>query len=92
MPLYEYQCRECAHLAEVLQKFSDPPMTVCSECGGEMKKLFSSPAIQFKGSGFHINDYKKSGSNGNGSKSDSTAKTDAPSSSNDATSKSTTET
>jgi putative FmdB family regulatory protein len=57
MPLYEYQCTQCSDRTEVLQNFSDPPHAVCAKCGGEMKKLFSAPAIQFKGSGFYKTDY-----------------------------------
>jgi putative FmdB family regulatory protein len=62
MPLYEYQCDTCAHRFEVIQKFSDGPIEVCPKCGGPVKKLLSSPAIQFKGSGWYITDYAKSGS------------------------------
>jgi len=61
MPLYEYQCDVCDHRFEVIQKFSDPHIDTCPTCGGEVHKLFSSPAIQFKGSGFYITDYPKSG-------------------------------
>jgi putative FmdB family regulatory protein len=57
MPLYEYQCDACGHRFEVIQKFSDPPVEVCSACGGAVRKLLSSPAIQFKGSGWYITDY-----------------------------------
>ena len=63
MPLYEYQCDACAHRFERIQKFSDPLVDVCPSCGGHVRKLLSSPAFQFKGSGFYITDYpKKSGS------------------------------
>lgn len=62
MPLYEYQCDTCAHRFEVIQKFSDAPIDVCPKCGGPVKKLLSSPAIQFKGSGWYITDYAKKGS------------------------------
>ena len=63
MPLYEYQCEKCAHRFEVIQKFSDAPIDVCPKCGGgPVMKLLSSPAIQFKGSGWYITDYAKSGS------------------------------
>ncbi|MCC7008271.1 MAG: zinc ribbon domain-containing protein [Acidobacteria bacterium] len=62
MPLYEYQCQSCAHRFERIQKFSDPPVAECPNCGGPVEKLISSPAIQFKGSGFYITDYAKSGS------------------------------
>ena len=57
MPLYEYQCTQCHERTEILQKFSDPPYAHCPKCGGEVKKLHSSPAIQFKGSGFYKTDY-----------------------------------
>jgi putative FmdB family regulatory protein len=61
MPLYEYQCDACAHRFEVIQKFSDPPVETCPKCGGAVSKLLSSPAIQFKGSGWYITDYARSG-------------------------------
>lgn len=57
MPIYEYQCNECRERHEIIQKISDAPLTHCPKCGGEMKKLISSPAIQFKGSGFYKTDY-----------------------------------
>jgi putative FmdB family regulatory protein len=63
MPLYEYQCDACGHRFEVIQKFSDSPIEVCPKCGGAVHKLISSPAFQFKGSGWYVTDYaKKSGS------------------------------
>jgi putative FmdB family regulatory protein len=62
MPLYEYQCEKCAHRFEVIQKYSDAPIAICPKCGGPVMKLLSSPAIQFKGSGWYITDYAKSGS------------------------------
>ena len=62
MPLYEYQCDACGARFERIQKFSDAPITVCPTCGGAVRKLISSPAIQFKGSGFYITDYAKPGS------------------------------
>ena len=62
MPLYEYQCDSCGHRFERIQKFSDPPIETCPVCSGPVHKLISSPAIQFKGSGWYITDYsKKSG-------------------------------
>lgn len=66
MPLYEYQCDACGHRFEKIQKFSDAPIAVCPECGGPVQKLLSSPAIQFKGSGFYLTDYGR----GTGSKAD----------------------
>lgn len=61
MPLYEYQCDVCGHRFEVIQKFADAPRDTCPSCGGAVKKLLSSPAIQFKGSGWYITDYARSG-------------------------------
>ncbi len=64
MPIYEYECQKCGRVFEVRQSFSDDPITVCEDgnCKGKVKKLFSPPAIIFKGSGFHVNDYGR-GSN-----------------------------
>ena len=59
MPLYEYQCESCETRFEKIQKFSDPPVEECPKCGGKVKKLPSSPAIQFKGSGWYITDYAR---------------------------------
>ena len=68
MPLYEFQCESCQKVTERIQKFSDPLMDACPSCGGPVKKLFSSPAIQFKGSGFYITDYARKSSDGKGTK------------------------
>ena len=59
MPIYEYECQQCERHVEVMQRISDPPLTECSECGGELKKLISAPAFQFKGSGWYVTDYAK---------------------------------
>ena len=81
MPLYEYECEACGKRFEKIMKFSDPPLEVCQHCGkGPIKKLFSSPAIQFKGSGFYITDYKKSGGGGDSGKSSSSGSSDSSSS------------
>ena len=61
MPLYEYECLNCGEQFEVMQKFSDPPLTTHEKCGGEVKRLLSAPALQFKGSGWYITDYAKGG-------------------------------
>lgn len=63
MPLYEYQCDACGARTELIRKFSDPPVLVCPKCGAEgLRKLVSSPAVQFKGSGWYVTDYaRKSG-------------------------------
>lgn len=78
MPLYEYQCQSCKERTEILQKISDPPYSHCPKCGGEMKKLISSPAIQFKGSGFYKTDYASSSSSSS-SESKSETKTETKS-------------
>ena len=57
MPLYEYECLNCGKRTEVLQRFEDPPIAACPSCGGEVKKLISSPAFQFKGTGWYVTDY-----------------------------------
>jgi len=62
MPIYEYQCTKCNDRTEVIQKFTDPPYAACAKCGGEVKKLMSAPAIQFKGSGFYKTDYASAAS------------------------------
>jgi putative FmdB family regulatory protein len=59
MPLYEYECEQCAHRFERIRRFSDPPLETCPKCGGPVRKLMSSPAIQFKGSGWYITDYAR---------------------------------
>jgi putative FmdB family regulatory protein len=59
MPLYEYQCDVCGRRFELIRKFSDPPLESCPTCGGAVTKQMSSPAFQFKGSGWYITDYAK---------------------------------
>ena len=63
MPLYEYECEACGHRFEVIQKFSDAPIEKCPSCGSKVRKLQSAPAFQFKGSGWYVTDYAKTGSN-----------------------------
>jgi putative FmdB family regulatory protein len=79
MPLYEYECDACSHRFEVIQKFSDGPVETCASCGkGPVRRLLSSPAIQFKGSGWYITDYaqkgKSSDASGGSAKSDASEK------------------
>ncbi len=82
MPLYEYECDACGHRFEKIQKFSDPLVDTCPVCGSHVHKLFSSPAIQFKGSGFYITDYPKGDSGtapkSDGGKADRAAKAEKP--------------
>jgi len=61
MPIYEYQCLQCGRRMETMQKMADPPLTTCEVCGGALKKLVSSPAVQFKGSGWYVTDYARKG-------------------------------
>ena len=58
MPLYEYECAKDGRF-ELIRKFSDPPVSVCPTCGHKVEKLFSSPAFQFKGTGWYVTDYAK---------------------------------
>jgi putative FmdB family regulatory protein len=79
MPLYEYECRACGNRFERIQKFSDPLVEICPKCEGAVRKRLSSPAIQFKGSGWYITDYaKKTGTaaGDNGDKRDKAEKGD----------------
>jgi putative FmdB family regulatory protein len=85
MPLYEYQCKKCHHRFERIQKFSDPHVKKCPDCGGPVEQVLSAPAVQFKGSGWYVTDYAKkssgstasSSSNGeSGSSADSAGKKD----------------
>ncbi|HEY1265205.1 MAG TPA: zinc ribbon domain-containing protein [Terriglobales bacterium] len=78
MPLYEYQCRKCGHRFERIQKFSDPPMKKCPDCGGTVEQVISAPAVQFKGSGWYVTDYAKKGASSSSSDGDSSAKESAP--------------
>ena len=65
MPLYEYRCEACGRTFEIIQKFSDPPPDACTLCGkGPVLRQHSSPAIQFKGSGWYITDYARRGETG----------------------------
>lgn len=59
MPIYEYRCRSRGSQFERIQKFADPPVAECPSCGGEVEKLVSSPAFQFKGSGWYVTDYAR---------------------------------
>jgi len=92
MPLYEYECNDNGHRFERIQKFSDPPIAVCPTCGSAVRKLVSSPAIQFKGSGWYITDYaKKSGSvESSSSSSSSSSKSDSGDKKSDSSDKSST--
>ena len=59
MPMYEYKCGDCGNRFELIQKFSDEPVSTCPSCGGKVRKLVSSSAIQFKGTGWYVTDYAR---------------------------------
>ena len=78
MPLYEYLCEACEKRFEVIHKFSDPPVEICKLCGkGPVQRLPSSPAIQFKGSGWYITDYARKDGGGESKTSSSTTTTES---------------
>jgi putative FmdB family regulatory protein len=72
MPLYEYQCKKCGHRFERIQRFSDPLVKKCPDCGGEVEQLLSAPVVQFKGSGWYVTDYRNKGATGGAPASEST--------------------
>jgi putative FmdB family regulatory protein len=95
MPLYEYRCEGCGERFEVMQKFSDQPITMHDKCGGTVHRLLSAPALQFKGSGWYVNDYAKNSkpeSDGASKKEDSAPAKTSSSESSDTSSSSTTTT
>ena len=79
MPIYEYLCESCGKKFEVLQKFSDEPISIHPDCGGKVEKLISTSALQFKGSGWYVTDYagKSSAKDGTTAEPSSTDKKDS---------------
>jgi putative FmdB family regulatory protein len=71
MPTYEYRCQDCGEHVEVVQSFTDDPLTICGVCGGHLRKVFSPVGVVFKGSGFYKTDNRSSRSGRAGSKSES---------------------
>lgn len=61
MPVYDYKCRKCQKAFEVERRVGDALMKFCPSCGGELKKVYGAVGVVFKGSGFHVTDYKKEG-------------------------------
>ncbi|HEY6351494.1 MAG TPA: zinc ribbon domain-containing protein [Candidatus Angelobacter sp.] len=87
MPIYEYQCKKCKHRFEKIhQRFSDARVKKCPECGGPVEQLLSSPAVQFKGTGWYVTDYARKGASG-----DSGSSPSSPSTATDGTAKTTEE-
>jgi putative FmdB family regulatory protein len=81
VPLYEYRCKQCGHLFEKIQSFSAPDEKECPACKGELERLISAPAVQFKGSGFYSTDYAKGSSKGPAKSAESGSNSDKPASS-----------
>ena len=84
MPIYEYRCDDCDVVFEALQRLSDEPLDVCRHCGGSARKIISSPAIHFVGSGWYVTDYARkagekgaNGNNGASAKGGDSGKTDS---------------
>ena len=78
MPLYEYRCKQCGHQFEKIQSFSAPEEKECPVCHGEVERLISAPAIQFKGAGWYVNDYAAKGSKSASKSGDSETSSDKP--------------
>ncbi len=77
MPLYEYLCNKCGHRFERIQRFSDPMVKKCPDCGGKVEQVISAPAVQFKGSGWYVTDYAKKSPSGSASSGGSSSKSDS---------------
>ena len=74
MPIYEYECQACGNRTEVLQGLNEEPRRECEECGGELRRLISAPAVQFKGTGWYVTDYaSKKGSDSGGQETSSSS-------------------
>ena len=77
MPIYEYECKKCGHRFERIQRFSDPLVKKCLECGGKVEQVISAPAVQFKGSGWYVTDYAKKRAGGSAKSESSDGKGDS---------------
>jgi putative FmdB family regulatory protein len=86
MPLYEYECDACGQRFEVIRKFSESNLSACTLCGkGPVRRLMSSPAIQFKGTGWYITDYASKGKSSEAATSSKSETTKTETGSTDAT-------
>jgi putative FmdB family regulatory protein len=70
MPTYEYQCKTCGHQFEQVQRFSDPPLTECPKCSGQIRRVIFPAGVIFKGSGWYITDSRKGSTTETGDKAD----------------------
>ena len=74
MPTYEYACTACTHRFELVQKFTDAPVTECPQCAGALRKVYFAAGVVFKGSGWYITDYARKGAKGASTEADSSEK------------------
>jgi len=74
MPIYEYKCAQCGTVVEAIQKFSDRPLTTCSNCSGKLQKLISQSSFHLKGSGWYVTDYTNKSKETSGPKDTSESK------------------
>lgn len=84
MPTYQYRCTACGDELEVVQKFTDPSLTTCPSCAGDLRKVFGAVGVVFKGSGFYSTDSRKKSSSektSSGAKSDANSTSTTPSTS-----------
>jgi putative FmdB family regulatory protein len=86
MPTYEYACTECGNRIEVVQSISDAPLTTCTVCGGQLRKIFSPVGIVFKGSGFYRTDSRGKPAKADGDSDKAKKPADATSTSKNSTS------
>ncbi|VXB68366.1 FmdB family zinc ribbon protein [Aeromicrobium sp. 9AM] len=68
MPKYQYQCKDCGEALEVQQSFTDDALTVCPNCGGDLRKVFNAVGVVFKGSGFYRNDSRSTSTSSDAAK------------------------
>ena len=87
VPKYQYQCKDCGEALEVQQSFTDDALTVCPNCGGDLRKVFNAVGVVFKGSGFYKTDSRSSGSSSSSSSGSSSSSSDSSSSSSSSDSK-----
>ena len=76
MPLYEYRCLKCDRHTDKIENLNGPHLKKCPHCGGKVESVITAPAIQFKGSGWYVNDYGRKTSGGDGQKSDKSEKSE----------------
>ena len=86
MPKYQYQCKDCGEALEVQQSFTDDALTVCPNCGGDLRKVFNAVGVVFKGSGFYRNDSRSSSSSSDTAKPAAKDRSSSSSSSSDSSS------